>query len=198
MLRSLSVAVLAAVVLVPLAAAPAAAATSTARSQTAPMSKSVWKNSATRRASTATRTATTSTTTTSVPAPSAATTASPEQSYQDRVLVLTNAERSSRGLAPLALSSCADGFADRWADSLRLSGTLSHQPLAPIMTACAASAAGENVAYGNVTPEVLVEMWMNSAGHRANLLNPSFNRIGVGAVSSSTGRWYGVQVFLRA
>lgn len=193
MLRSLSVSAVAAVLLAPLlSVAPAAAATSDARLAPAPMAGKVWKNSATRRTLAALPT------TTTAPRTTTPVTVSPAQAYQDRVLVLTNLERTSRGLPALTLSSCADGFADRWAGSLLLAGVLSHQLLSPIMSTCSARAAGENVAYGNVTPEQLVAMWMNSAGHRANILNSTFNRIGVGAVSSSTGRWYGVQVFLRA
>jgi uncharacterized protein YkwD len=118
--------------------------------------------------------------------------------YSDRVLALTNRERTSRALRPLAFSACADGYADRWAASLSRAGTLSHQPLRPILTACRARGVGENVAYGNVTPEQLVAMWMASPGHRANLLKPDFTHIGVGSVTVATGRVYGVQVFLTA
>ena len=39
---------------------------------------------------------------------------------------------------------------------------------------------GENIAYGQITPEAVVEGWMNSPGHRANILNASYTRIGVG------------------
>ena len=116
--------------------------------------------------------------------------------YSDRVLALTNAERTSRGLAPLAPSSCADGYADSWATSLSLLGSLAHQALAPILSTCGASRVGENVAYGTVTPERLVAMWMASDGHRANILNGAFTHLGVGAVSTATGRVYGVQVFV--
>ncbi|MCW2616560.1 MAG: hypothetical protein JWN08_3554 [Frankiales bacterium] len=193
MLRSLTVSVLAAVVLVPLSAVPATAATITARDQAAPMSASLWKSSATRRAVRAPEAVAAVATRVAAPAPAV----SPAPAYQDRVLALTNVERTSRGLAPLTLSSCADGFADRWAGSLLLSGQLSHQVLAPILSTCTARSVGENVAFGNVTPEQLVAMWMASAGHRANILNSTFNRLGVGATRSSTGRWYGVQVFLR-
>jgi uncharacterized protein YkwD len=106
--------------------------------------------------------------------------ASPVGSYSDRVLALTNRERTSRRLRPLVLSTCADGYADSWAASLSRAGALSHQPLRPILTACRARGVGENVAYGNVTPEQLVAMWMASPGHRANLLKPEFTHIGVG------------------
>lgn len=200
MLRTLSVATLAALVLVPLGAAEASAApvlrpatvsaaalTTTATTSTvAPVASAranLWRKAVDRRRSRLARLA--------------APVVSPAQAYQDRVLVLTNAERAARGLAPLLLSTCADGYADRWAASLLAAGVLSHQPLTPILTACSARSVGENVAYGNVTPEELVAMWMASTGHRANILNATFNRLGVGAVSSSTGRWYGVQVFLR-
>jgi uncharacterized protein YkwD len=118
--------------------------------------------------------------------------------YSDRVLALTNRERTSRALRPLAFSACADGYADSWAASLSRAGALSHQPLRPILTACRARGVGENVAYGNVTPEQLVAMWMASPGHRANLLKPDFTHIGVGSVTVATGRVYGVQVFLTA
>ena len=118
--------------------------------------------------------------------------------YSDRVLALTNAERTGRGLRPLAHSSCADGYADTWAVSLSLLGSLAHQALAPILSTCRASRVGENVAYGNVTPEQLVAMWMASDGHRANILNAAFTHLGVGAASTATGRVYGVQVFVTA
>jgi uncharacterized protein YkwD len=117
-------------------------------------------------------------------------------SYADQVLALTNAERTGRGLRPLAFSACADGFADSWAAALAKAGTLSHQPLSPVLSACAARRVGENVGYGNVTPAQLVRMWMDSPGHRANILEPAFTHLGVGAVTTSAGRVYGVQVFL--
>ena len=43
--------------------------------------------------------------------------------------------------------------------------------------------AGENIAMGQQTPEEVVKAWMNSAGHRANILNANYNYIGVGYVS---------------
>ena len=188
-LRSLSVAALAAVVLIPLSAGSAVAAE--------PVSgvgfTSTYKDSADKRAKRAARTATT--TTVSAPRTPAPTVA-PAATYSDRVLALTNAQRTSRGLRPLAFSTCADGFADSWAATLARVGVLSHQALSPILTACRARGVGENVAYGNVTPEGLVTMWMNSPGHRANILNASFTHLGVGAVTTSTGRVYGTQVFL--
>ena len=55
------------------------------------------------------------------------------------------------------------------------------------------STAGENIAVGYSTPEQVVNGWMNSEGHRANILNASFTTIGVGY--DSTGRYW-VQLFV--
>lgn len=53
--------------------------------------------------------------------------------------------------------------------------------------------AGENIAKGYATPQVVVNGWMNSSGHRANILNSSFTHIGVGYVSSGN---YWTQMFI--
>lgn len=183
-LRPLTIALLSAAVAVPLAAAPASA-------DTGPGIRggSLFKNSATKRF---------------VPTPVAAPRVAPKPTvseidgYQARVLELTNRERTSRGLRALAISGCADGFADRWAVRLASDGSLSHQSLTNVMNSCGARGAGENVAYGNVSADEMVRMWMNSEGHRKNLLNPAYTHLGVGAVKTSSGRVYGVQDFLTA
>jgi hypothetical protein len=55
---------------------------------------------------------------------------------------------------------------------------------------------GENVAYGYTTPATVMNGWINSPGHRANLLNPNFREIGIGIASSPTsGRLYWSQEF---
>jgi uncharacterized protein YkwD len=64
------------------------------------------------------------------------------------------------------------------------------------MSACSARRAGENIAYGNVSADAMMTMWMNSPGHRANILNGAYTHIGIGAVQSASGRWYGVQDFI--
>ena len=53
--------------------------------------------------------------------------------------------------------------------------------------------AGENIAKGQTTPQAVVNAWMNSSGHRANILNPSFTRIGVGYVADGN---YWTQMFI--
>ena len=53
--------------------------------------------------------------------------------------------------------------------------------------------AGENIARGQATPQAVVNAWMNSSGHRANILNASFTEIGVGYVSGGN---YWTQMFI--
>ena len=54
--------------------------------------------------------------------------------------------------------------------------------------------AAENIAKGQSTPQAVVNAWMNSSGHRANILNSSYNRIGVGYVKNGN---YWTQMFIR-
>lgn len=53
--------------------------------------------------------------------------------------------------------------------------------------------AGENIAYGQRTPQTVVNAWMNSSGHRANILNASYTQIGVGYVAAGH---YWTQMFI--
>jgi uncharacterized protein YkwD len=190
-LRALSAALIAGVLLVGVGGTPAFASGSSDTVQL--QASQTFKGSEAKRAKRAARVAAAAALAsgrTALPDPTTA------PSYGERVLTRTNAERTSRGLRALSFSACADGFADGWAAQLAKVGSLSHQPLSPILDRCRARSVGENVAYGNVTAEALVEMWMNSSGHRANILNPDFTHLGVGDVTTATGRVYGVQVFL--
>jgi uncharacterized protein YkwD len=127
------------------------------------------------------------------PAPASAT-----ATYDSEILRYTNAQRARYGLPPLKISYCMKGhFADPWARHLAAARALSHQPLAPMMSTCHGSAAGENVAEANVSPGRMVELWMASPTHRANILNRNYTHVGVGAVRGSDRNIYGVQDFLR-
>ena len=53
--------------------------------------------------------------------------------------------------------------------------------------------AGENIAYGQRTPAAVVDAWMNSSGHRANILNASYTQIGVGYCANEN---YWTQMFI--
>lgn len=137
------------------------------------------------------------TTTTTVTAPTASL-ISATDAYENRLLTLTNAARTSRGLRPLTKSGCATTVAGNYAYRLAQLGALVHNSMTKVASTCGAGAAGENIAYGNVSADQMFQMWMNSSGHRANILRADYTSMGMGAYKTSSGRWYGVQNFLRA
>lgn len=120
----------------------------------------------------------------------------PAVSMAQRIAELVNVERAKAGLPGLRVSACAQNFAVSWSRTMAATGTFEHQSLTPVMTGCAARGAGENIAYGASSAEAFMTMWMNSPGHKANILRASFTHIGVGLARASGGRWYATQNFL--
>jgi uncharacterized YkwD family protein/spore coat assembly protein SafA len=59
------------------------------------------------------------------------------------------------------------------------------------------SAAGENIAYGQTTPAQVMNSWMNSPGHRSNILNGTYTQIGVGLAKNKNGVCYWTQMFIK-
>jgi uncharacterized protein YkwD len=110
-----------------------------------------------------------------------------------RVLELTNLERGNAGLGPLALSpqlnDAAQGYAQVLASGDCFSHTCGPVPDFGVRFREAGytgwSGIAENIAAGYPTPEAVVAGWMSSAGHRQNILTPSFTEMGIGLVSSS-------------
>ncbi|MFA7689445.1 MAG: CAP domain-containing protein [Bacilli bacterium] len=60
------------------------------------------------------------------------------------------------------------------------------------------TAAGENIAKGQRTAQEVMNTWMNSSGHRANILNPTYNQIGVGVARDNNGNLLWTQIFIRS
>jgi len=111
----------------------------------------------------------------------------PAESNPHRVLYLTNLERRTEGLPPLKGESHLEAAAQAHAEDMAILDYFDHQSLdgrSPWDRLEEAGyvfhAAGENIAAGQSTPEDVVDGWMNSPGHRANILNPSFRELGVG------------------
>ena len=95
-------------------------------------------------------------------------------------------------------SDCLKHAAVRQAKAMAQREEIFHQDLGALMKNCKLNTAGENVAYGYRSGvSVVNDGWMNSDGHRANILNPSFTLIGIGARLGHDGRWYVSQVFGR-
>lgn len=95
--------------------------------------------------------------------------------FESKAIELTNAERQRYGLAPLSVNPRLQGNCRSWAGTMARQRRMYHSNM---------SFSGENVAWGYATPAAVVRGWMNSPGHRANILTGSFRTIGVGVVSS--------------
>lgn len=116
-----------------------------------------------------------------------------------RLYELTNQSRAQNGLAPLAYDSAASGVARGWAQELARSGQLRHNPdLVAQVDAYVTrdwTRLGENVGYSGTVDQVQTA-YMNSTGHRANILG-AYNRVGIGASRDATGRLWTTVVFLQ-
>jgi uncharacterized protein YkwD len=111
------------------------------------------------------------------------------------ILGATNAARRSAGVPALDVSSCLEALAQRHAERLANAGRLYHEDLGSVLRTCGLSTAGENVAMNYSGPSDMVDQWLRSPGHRANLLSRRFSLIGIGVAQARDGAWYGVQVF---
>jgi uncharacterized protein YkwD len=125
--------------------------------------------------------------------------ATPEARYQSQAFAATNHQRVRHDRAELRKQDCVQRFAAKQARKQARQDRMFHQDLGPVLRTCGLSVAGENVAYGYPTGRSVVnDGWMHSEGHRANILNPRFRLMGIGARRSDSGRWYVAQVFGRA
>lgn len=129
------------------------------------------------------------------PAPSAA--ARTAGDFETAVHNATNAARLDHDLLKLRKKSCVDRFANRQAKKMAAKGEMFHQDLGPVLEKCGLSLVGENVAYGYTKAGAVLKAWLDSPGHRANILEPRYRQLGVGARKSDAGVWYLAQVFGR-
>ncbi|MGW7283824.1 CAP domain-containing protein, partial [Streptomyces sp. NPDC054844] len=104
-----------------------------------------------------------------------------------QVLALVNEERASAGCSPVTANDRLTRAADDYSDVMADSGVMSHTgPDGSTMTTRVEAAGyqwstlGENIARGQADAASVMDSWMNSPGHRANILNCSFKELGVG------------------
>jgi uncharacterized YkwD family protein len=134
------------------------------------------------------------------PTKPAQTTTSTLSAYEQKVIELTNQERSKYGLAALKADTALSKVAREKSLDMSKNGYFSHtsptygSPFDMMKQfGISYQYAGENIAMGQRTPEEVVQAWMNSEGHRKNILNGNFNYIGVGYVESGN---YWTQMFI--
>lgn len=121
--------------------------------------------------------------------------------YADAVAKLVNQERAKAGLKSLSVNQAAAAAANVRAREIE--GAFSHtRPNGSSFSTAlkeqgaAYRAAGENIAYGQRSAEQVMEGWMNSSGHRANILNAQYTAIGVGVYRGASRTLHWVQLFI--
>lgn len=120
--------------------------------------------------------------------------ASVSGSYESTVIKKTNKERVKKRMKSLKPQSCVDRYAEKQARNMAKKKKLYHQNMRTVLKKCKLRRVGENVAAGYPNATGVVNAWMRSRGHRANILTKQYRIIGVGAVKR--GRiWYVAQVF---
>ena len=123
--------------------------------------------------------------------------------FQNQVVQLVNQERTSRGLKALSVDSALTNTATLKSQDMAKLGYFDHNSPTygspfDMMKQYGISyrTAGENIAMGQTSPQQVMTGWMNSEGHRANILNSSFTKIGVGIARNSNGTYYWTQQFI--
>jgi len=107
-------------------------------------------------------------------------------SFEDRVLVIVNQHRANAGCSPLYTSVQLTTAAENHSSDMAANNYFSHTGSDGSSPALRAQVAGypfgaaENIAAGQATPEEVVAAWMDSQGHRTNILNCSYKTTGVG------------------
>ena len=114
-----------------------------------------------------------------------------------QVLALVNKERAAAGCSAVTANDRLTRAADDYSDVMASSGVMSHTgPDGSTMTTRVEAAGyqwstlGENIAQGQADAASVMKSWMNSPGHRANILNCSFKELGVGVHFGDGGPWW--------
>ncbi len=123
-----------------------------------------------------------------------------ESSFAEQVVKLVNVERAKEGLSPLQIDDKVVKAAQVRAKEIEKSFAHTRPNGSSFSTALQEQGAvyrgaGENIAWGQRSPEQVMEGWMNSPGHRANILNANYKYIGVGHYQNSSGTNYWTQLF---
>ena len=130
--------------------------------------------------------------------------ASSLKSLEDEVARLVNVERANRGLPALTINWQLSRVARYKSQDMIDKKYFAHNsptygsPFNMIENfGIKFSSASENIAYGQKTPAEVMRTWMNSPGHRSNILAANVTQIGVGAAKAANGTLYWTQMFIK-
>jgi uncharacterized YkwD family protein len=126
------------------------------------------------------------------------------KAQENEVIRLVNVERTKRGLSALKTNWQVSRIARYKSKDMADLNYFSHysktygSPFDMLENfGVKFSAAGENIASGQTTPSQVVTAWMNSPGHRSNILSLSYTQIGVGLAKNKYGKTYWTQMFIK-
>lgn len=115
--------------------------------------------------------------------------------FVSEIIRLVNVERAEAGLGAVSSSTPAEAEALRWSTVMAAEGRIWHRTDLFHGLPANSRIVGENVASGYTSPAAVMAGWMASSGHRQNILNGAFTRIGVGVASDANGTLYFTQIF---
>jgi uncharacterized YkwD family protein/spore coat assembly protein SafA len=125
------------------------------------------------------------------------------KNVESEILVLVNDQRRTQGLKPLTMDWELQRVARIKSQDMAQKGYFSHQsptygsPFDMMQQfGISYKFAGENIASGQRTPQDAMKAWMNSSGHRANILKPEYTHLGVGYYRGGSSGYTWTQMFI--
>ncbi|WP_335981601.1 CAP domain-containing protein [Streptomyces sp. CA2R106] len=133
---------------------------------------------------------------TTAPTTAATATTDAVTSARAQILTLVNAQRATAGCQPLTASSALDTLAQDFSDDMAARGFFDHtdpdgnDPWDRAKKLGITDLGGENIAMGQADAQAVMTAWMNSPGHRANILDCDYKTLGVGIHFGTGGPWW--------
>ncbi|MEW2132209.1 CAP domain-containing protein [Streptomyces sp. NPDC005435] len=130
------------------------------------------------------------------PSASASAVVAPQAEAEAQVLALVNQERAKVGCEPVTANSSLTKLAEAFSSDMAARDFFDHTdpdgatPWDRASDAGITGLGGENIARGQIDPAAVMDAWMNSPGHRANILNCDFKTLGVGVHFGEGGPWW--------
>lgn len=118
---------------------------------------------------------------------------------ENALMVEINAARAAHGLRKIwNFDACTDRLAERWGSRIARTGRFEHRDQSEVIRRCNNTWAGETLVRGaGLSPKDMVELWLDSPGHREILLHPRARRAGVAVLKDPQGRMIGVVNLVR-